>query len=299
MTTENSRANAQTDDNIAALNWAIAQAAKDCDGVHWRSLMSLRKALIAASPVERPAAAPWRGACEHTTANTACRICREKHGEDFDQRSAPSPAEGKIDSHVAAIMERDALAHEVWSAAQRAPGEGIEDAVQRIAAILSRSPAMAAEAVAISTSHRVLDLKTDPDVFAAVLFGKKTHEIRFNDRGFVVGDVLRLRETRYAGQEMRGPEPKPLEYTGRETIRAVSHVLEGYGLQPGWVILSFAPEPSASAGVVAAARAVIEALADCLKIIDENRKRIGYEPGSPNDKTVRTARALLAAHDRT
>ncbi|HDR9026785.1 TPA: hypothetical protein QDB14_000952, partial [Burkholderia vietnamiensis] len=39
----------------------------------------------------------------------------------------------------------DALAHEVWSAAQRAPGEGIEDAVQRIAAILSRSPAMAAE----------------------------------------------------------------------------------------------------------------------------------------------------------
>ncbi|WP_196481900.1 hypothetical protein [Burkholderia vietnamiensis] len=41
----------------------------------------------------------------------------------------------------------DALAHEVWSAAQRASGEGIEDAVQRIAAILSRSPAMAAEAV--------------------------------------------------------------------------------------------------------------------------------------------------------
>ncbi|HDR9184697.1 TPA: hypothetical protein QDB06_005333 [Burkholderia vietnamiensis] len=43
----------------------------------------------------------------------------------------------------------DALAHEVWSAAQRAPGEGIEDAVQRIAAILSRSHTAAAEAVAI------------------------------------------------------------------------------------------------------------------------------------------------------
>ena len=99
---------------------------------------------------------------------------------------------------------------------------------------------MAAEAVAISTSDRVLDLKTDPDVFAAVLSGEKTHEIRFNDRGFMVGDVLRLRETRYTGQEMRGHEPKPLEYTGRETIRAVSHVLEGYGLQPGWVVLSFA-----------------------------------------------------------
>ncbi|MDN7795880.1 hypothetical protein [Burkholderia vietnamiensis] len=41
----------------------------------------------------------------------------------------------------------DALAHEVWSAAQRAPGEGIEDAVQRIAAILSRSPAMSTQPV--------------------------------------------------------------------------------------------------------------------------------------------------------
>lgn len=47
----------------------------------------------------------------------------------------------------------DALAHEVWSAAQRAPGEGIEDAVQRIAAILSRSPATAAEAAAIPVGH--------------------------------------------------------------------------------------------------------------------------------------------------
>ncbi|MDN8068788.1 hypothetical protein [Burkholderia vietnamiensis] len=43
----------------------------------------------------------------------------------------------------------DALAHEVWAAAQLVPGEGIEDGVQRIAAILSRSPAMAAEAVGI------------------------------------------------------------------------------------------------------------------------------------------------------
>ncbi|WP_321810122.1 hypothetical protein [Burkholderia sp. BCC1985] len=43
----------------------------------------------------------------------------------------------------------DALAHEAWSAAQLAPGEGIEDGARRIAAILSRSPAMSAEAVAL------------------------------------------------------------------------------------------------------------------------------------------------------
>ncbi|MCA8054351.1 hypothetical protein [Burkholderia cepacia] len=47
----------------------------------------------------------------------------------------------------------DGLAHEVWSAAQLAPGEGIEDAVQRIGAILCRSPALAAEAVAWAAVH--------------------------------------------------------------------------------------------------------------------------------------------------
>ncbi|HDR9227850.1 TPA: hypothetical protein QDB19_004101 [Burkholderia vietnamiensis] len=51
-----------------------------------------------------------------------------------------------------------------------------------------------------------------------------------------------------------------------------------------------APQPPAQAD---ARVGLTEALADCLKIIDENRKRIGYEPGSPNDKTVRAARALL------
>ncbi|MBK5052857.1 DUF3850 domain-containing protein [Burkholderia sp. R-70006] len=84
------------------------------------------------------------------------------------------------------------------------------------------------------------ELKTDPDVFEAVLDGRKTHEIRFNDRCFTIGDTLLLRETRYTGEEMRAPDPRPLEYTGRELTRVVSHILEGYGLQPGWVILSFA-----------------------------------------------------------
>jgi hypothetical protein len=32
----------------------------------------------------------------------------------------------------------DALAHEIWAAAQTAPGEGIEDAVERVAALLAR-----------------------------------------------------------------------------------------------------------------------------------------------------------------
>ena len=46
-------------------------------------------------------------------------------------RAAPQPAEPvKVPS--------DGLAHEIWAAAQTAPGEGIEDAVERIAALLAR-----------------------------------------------------------------------------------------------------------------------------------------------------------------
>lgn len=85
-----------------------------------------------------------------------------------------------------------------------------------------------------------IELKTDGPVFDAVWDERKTHEIRFNDREFQVGDRLWLRETVHTGEEMRDGH-WPLVYTGRNCIRTVSHVLEGYGLLPGWVILSFAP----------------------------------------------------------
>lgn len=83
------------------------------------------------------------------------------------------------------------------------------------------------------------ELKTDPAVFQAVFDGLKTHEIRFNDRDFKVGDCLELLETKSTGNEMRNGAP--LEFTGRTIERTVSHVLSGYGLIGGWVILSFAP----------------------------------------------------------
>ncbi|ERJ35076.1 hypothetical protein L810_2220 [Burkholderia sp. AU4i] len=54
---------------------------------------------------------------------------------------APAPADERAEGV-------DGLALEVWSAAQLAPGEGIEDAVQRIGAILSRSPATSPSAEA-------------------------------------------------------------------------------------------------------------------------------------------------------
>jgi len=91
------------------------------------------------------------------------------------------------------------------------------------------------------SGRRTHELKTDPAVFAAVLAGAKTHEIRLNDRGFQVGDELLLRETMATGADMRSlPRTYPLTYTGRTATRIVSHIQTGYGLADGWCILSFA-----------------------------------------------------------
>lgn len=83
-------------------------------------------------------------------------------------------------------------------------------------------------------------LKTDPAVFAAVITGAKTHEIRFNDRNFEVGDMLELRETVHSGAEMKANPGLALVYTGRTALRDISHIQTGYGLTDGWCILSFA-----------------------------------------------------------
>ena len=88
------------------------------------------------------------------------------------------------------------------------------------------------------------DLKTWPEYFAAVLDGSKTFELRSNDRGFSVGDLLRLREW----------DPETSAYTGREVTRSVSYLLPGpdfgpptgfagpvFGLMVGFVIMGLVP----------------------------------------------------------
>lgn len=74
-------------------------------------------------------------------------------------------------------------------------------------------------------------------MFQAVLSGAKTFEIRLNDRGYSVGDVLGVLETKHTGAEMGAG--LQLIYTRRECQRFVSHVLTGYGLAKGWRCLSF------------------------------------------------------------
>lgn len=85
----------------------------------------------------------------------------------------------------------------------------------------------------------VHDLKTDPEMFVAVCSGAKTHEIRKDDRGFAVGDILQLRETVYTGEEMAAGAR--LVYSNRELCVHVTHIMRGplYGIKEGWAILSF------------------------------------------------------------
>lgn len=81
-------------------------------------------------------------------------------------------------------------------------------------------------------------LKTDTKPFQATWRGAKTFEIRFDDRGYQVGDELILLETTYTGAEMA--EGRPLVGTGRVATTTVRYILRGpiYGLAEGWVIMA-------------------------------------------------------------
>lgn len=88
---------------------------------------------------------------------------------------------------------------------------------------------------------QVHDLKSWPEFFAPVFSGEKTFELRNNDRGFHVGDVLHLREW----DDRKGV------YTGRSVRKRVTYMIDGIGpggitpvkgLSRGYAILSLASE---------------------------------------------------------
>jgi hypothetical protein len=70
-------------------------------------------------------------------------------------------------------------------------------------------------------------LKTWPEFFEAVLSGKKTFEIRKNDRDYRVNDLLLLQEY----------DPKTQEYTGREVLVQVTY-MTNFGQPENQVVMS-------------------------------------------------------------
>lgn len=81
----------------------------------------------------------------------------------------------------------------------------------------------------MTTEH---ELKILPEFFNAVTAGIKNFELRFNDRGFEVGDTVILMEWKNG------------KYTGRRYFIEISYILEDawVGLQPGFCIFSWVPE---------------------------------------------------------
>lgn len=88
-------------------------------------------------------------------------------------------------------------------------------------------------------SFKTHELKCWPDFFAHVLSGDKKFEVRKDDRGFSVGDILRIREW--------DDRPGIENYTGREVHKRVTYLMSGAfpaGIHPlagvacGWVVMS-------------------------------------------------------------
>lgn len=71
------------------------------------------------------------------------------------------------------------------------------------------------------------ELKCWPGPFEGVATGRKTFEVRRDDRGFDVGDELWLRCW----------DPVTREYTGREVTRRVVWVERGWGMPAGMCVM--------------------------------------------------------------
>lgn len=78
---------------------------------------------------------------------------------------------------------------------------------------------------------RILYLKIRPEYFEAVKSGKKTFEVRRNDRGFKVGDIVVLREIDALDN---------YQFTGRRIEVEITYILDDAEYcKPGFVIFGF------------------------------------------------------------
>lgn len=95
---------------------------------------------------------------------------------------------------------------------------------------------------------RVHELKTWPEPFERLWAGDKRHEVRKDDRGYAVGDLLILREYDPAPGDvldelhMRlcGVVTEPGRYTDRAALVVVSYITPGgrFGLAPDICVMS-------------------------------------------------------------
>ena len=71
-------------------------------------------------------------------------------------------------------------------------------------------------------------LKSWPVPYFDVSAGRRLVEVRRHDRPFAVGDVLVLEEW----------DPSTNDFTGAHTVRLITHLCFGFGVEGGYVALS-------------------------------------------------------------
>lgn len=149
------------------------------------------------------------------------------------------------------------------------------------------------------------ELKTDPEVFQMSWEGKKSYEIRVNDRDYQPGDSLLLRETRYSGEEMKAG--KPLEYTNRSLECMINSVLTGYGLGEGWVILNIGYQQGVTGDRISdhtrwtqigqqqqKSRQISELITHCSQL--QQQSELWIQEARSNSDTVHEIYSLIGAH---
>lgn len=101
----------------------------------------------------------------------------------------------------------------------------------------------------MTDAPRVHILKTWPESFRALKSGAKKHEVRKDDRGFMVGDFLRLDEyeptqsARFCRMDKRWEQPTRGSETGEDAWFRVTYKSAGgtWGLPADLCVLSVEP----------------------------------------------------------
>ncbi|EHD7113027.1 DUF3850 domain-containing protein [Vibrio cholerae] len=128
------------------------------------------------------------------------------------------------------------------------------------------------------------ELKIQSVHFADLIAGRKTHEVRFNDRDYQSGDRLNLHEIDANG-----------EYTGREVNAEVSHVLRGgqFGIADGWCVLSLKNDQNPYAtDLICFLRDRLQETCDCIDASHDIIKKSGHTTVDA-EMTVNDARAFI------
>ena len=99
----------------------------------------------------------------------------------------------------------------------------------------------------IKKSYEVHSLKTWPEFFDAVADGRKTFEVRRDDRAFRVGDIVTLLRWEPEHQAFTTVMGQPVKLS-----RRVTYILVGgdagpglFGIEMGYVVLGLGPVESA------------------------------------------------------